>query len=51
MNKPLYKNLQNIDRNKTVNCDVSAAEVEKQTHFDKTTFKDMYCNWNLQTQD
>ncbi len=39
MNKSLCKNLQNIDRNKTVTFDVwSAAEVEKQTYFEKTTF-------------
>ncbi len=29
MNKPLFKNLQNIDRNKTVKYGLSAAEVEK----------------------
>ncbi len=35
MNKPFSKILQNIDRNKTVKSDVSAAEMEKQTHFEK----------------
>ncbi len=46
MNKPLCKNLQNIDMNKTVSfgvCTVSAAEVEEKLKY-------MHCNWNLQTQ-
>ncbi len=43
------KNLQNIDKNKTLRFDASVTEVEKQTHFERTAFKDMYCrpNWNL----
>ncbi len=44
MNKPL----QNIERNKSANFGVSAAEVKKQTHLEKTDFKDMHCIWNLQ---
>ncbi len=61
MNKPLCKNLQNIDINKTVyhvkfsvcmyywSGDFWRSAGEK-SHFEKTAFKDMYCNWNLQTQ-
>lgn len=48
MNKPLRKNLQNIDRCKTVHfsvCTVRAAEVEK-----KITFKDTYSVRNLHMQ-
>ena len=51
MNKPLCKNLQNIDRNETGSLvDVSATEEEicwlrvwEKPHLEKTAFKDMYC--------
>ncbi len=45
MNKPFYKNLQNIERNKPLSLVyVSAAEVKKKLYRVK------YWNWNLQTQ-
>ncbi len=43
MNKPLCKNLQNIDKRKKRSgfvC-ISAAETVKTTHLQKTTFKDI----------
>ncbi len=39
LKKYLSKNLQNIHRNKTLNCVVSAAEVEPKSHFEKMAFK------------
>ncbi len=50
MNKPLYKNLQNIDMNKTLHFGVNITDEDKQTHCVKMSFKDIYCNWNIQTQ-
>ncbi len=46
MNRSLGKNLQDIYyRNKNV-----MFGVWEKTHFEKTAFKNMYCNWNLLTQ-
>ncbi len=45
MNKPLFKNIQNIDRNKTVRFGVHEC-----CWSDEKLFKNMYCNWNLQMQ-
>ncbi len=58
MNKSLCKNLQDIDRNKDVKFGVCKCywggdlwlSVGEKTHFEKTAFKNMYCNWNLLTQ-
>ncbi len=59
MNKSLCKNLQDIDyRNTNVKfgvCKCYRSEdlwlsVGEKTHFEKTAFKNMYCNWNLLTQ-
>ncbi len=46
MNKPLSKNLQNIDMSETVKFGIYKCYWSgEKTHFEKTTFKDMYCNW------
>ncbi len=58
MTKSFCKILQDIDRNKTVKSGVCECywsgdlwlSVGEKTHFEKTAFKNMYCNWNLSTQ-
>ncbi len=39
MNKALYKNLQNIDINKTLHFGVNITDEDKQTHCVKMSFK------------
>ncbi len=49
MNKSPYKNVQNIDMNKTVKIGLCKYYwSEEKTSFAKTSSKDLYCNWNLQ---
>ncbi len=31
-------------------AEIFGSAQEKKAHFEKMAFKDMYCNWNLQTQ-
>ncbi len=51
INKPFYKNLQDIDGNKAVKFDVCKCSWSgDKTHFEKTAFKDMDWNWYLQMQ-
>lgn len=49
MNKPLCKNLANIDRNKSVKFGVCKA-AEMEISGEKKAFKYMNCNGNIQTR-
>ncbi len=55
MNKALSKNLQNVELYSLLYVSATEEEIsgsahEKKTHFEKKTFKDMYCKLNLQMQ-